>query len=357
MSKGNDKSNVFDLNKEKDKKTITVADESTQFLPFTAIPNEILEHPDINATGKLLMVYLLKHAGIPEWVFYDEAMKKFLECGRNALEAAFKTLRIAGYVTNVILYDSKGKVCGSKRIFSRNPKFLELNKSKLKIVPKAISCEDFVEAPISGASKSRGPLERGILKRKTLKNKNTNKQQTTKGTDIPDSPVKPKMEKTLTANTPREEPNGSVVVEHKIDDLIKMVHGWAVSRVMLESWVKKHGTEYVLQKIELTQSATPRNPGAYLNKALSFDWLPPAPKEDEKRPNSPVETIYPTHGENVAWYNKLAENEKLAVLSQAVYKQRYFERHLKNANVSVLDADFTENCFFKMMMELVGRAL
>lgn len=165
---------------------------------------------------------------------------------------------------------------------------------------------------------------------------------------------KPKAEPT---QQPKLKPVDFVVVNSEIDDLINKVQGWAISRVLLDSWVKKHGVEYILQKIELTKSAKAKNPGAYLNKAIANDWLPPAPKEDEKASNLSVETIYPSHDENVAWYNKLSENEKLAVLSKATYKQGYFEKHLKNANVSVLDADFTENCFFKMMMELIGRAL
>lgn len=150
---------------------------------------------------------------------------------------------------------------------------------------------------------------------------------------------------------PRVEPIGSVVV-----NLMKMIKSWAISKVLLETWIKKHGVGYVLQKIELTKSANPRKPGAYLNKAIELDWLPPAPKEDEEGLNKPLELTFPTYEENVAWYNKLDEKGKLAILSEAIHKQGYFEGHLKNANISVLDVDFTSNSFFKMLMQLVGRA-
>jgi hypothetical protein len=166
----------------------------------------------------------------------------------------------------------------------------------------------------------------------------------------------PKAEPTLEA----QEPNGSVVVNCEINDLMKLVVGWAISRVMLETWAKQHGVGYVLQKIELTKFAIGlnrvRKPGAYLNKAIELDWQPPAPYEDEEAQNKPVEQTFPTHEENVAWYDKLVENEKLAVLSEAVCKNPYLEEHLKNVDTSVLDASFSGSTWFKMMMSNVGRA-
>jgi len=151
---------------------------------------------------------------------------------------------------------------------------------------------------------------------------------------------------------PQLEPDGSVVV-----GLMNVVKGWAVSRVLMESWLKKHGLEYLQQKIELTKSANAKNPGAYLNKAVSLDWMPPAPKEDEEASNKPVEPTFPVHEENVAWYDKLAESEKLELLSEAVRKNPYLEEHLKNANISVLDTGFSNSTWFKMMMSNVGRAI
>lgn len=104
------------------------------------------------------------------------------------------------------------------------------------------------------------------------------------------------------------EPNGSVVVDYQIEDLMKMIRGWAISRVLLESWAKKYGVGYVLQKIELTKSANAKYPGKYFNRAIELDWLPPAPKEDVETKDKPTEPIFPTHSENVEWYNALTDN-------------------------------------------------
>ena len=94
-----------------------------------------------------------------------------------------------------------------------------------------------------------------------------------------------------------------------------------------------------------------------MNKAIELDWQPPAPHEDEEATNRPAEPTFPAHEENVAWYNAFTDNEKLAVLSEAVRKNPYLEGHLKNANTSVLDASFSGSTWFKMMMSNVGRAI
>ena len=171
---------------------------------------------------------------------------------------------------------------------------------------------------------------------------------------------KPQPELKVQPTAKDEEPIGSVVVGAEIDDLARMVKAWAISRVMVETWAKKHGVEYVLEKIELTQSAIALNrvkkPGAYLNKAIELDWQPPAPHEEEGASHKSADAVYPTHEENVAWYNALADNQKLETLKAATHKNAYLEDYLKNAKVSVLDADFSETTWFKMLMSCLGRA-
>ena len=80
---------------------------------------------------------------------------------------------------------------------------------------------------------------------------------------VPEPQPEPKAEPTTEA----KDPIGSVVVvDTEISDLARMVKAWAISRIMLEIWAKKHGVDYVLQKIELTKSAIGLNrvkkPGA-----------------------------------------------------------------------------------------------
>lgn len=147
------------------------------------------------------------------------------------------------------------------------------------------------------------------------------------------------------------EPNGSVVV-----DLMNMVRGWAISKVLMESWLKQHGLEYLQQKIELTKSANAKNPGAYLNKAINLDWIPPAPKEDEETSNKPSEPIFPTHEENITWYQSLTQEEKQRCFEYALTKNAHYDQILGANGISFLGEDFIGGTWFKMLMSLIGRA-
>lgn len=150
---------------------------------------------------------------------------------------------------------------------------------------------------------------------------------------------------------PQLEPDGSVVV-----DLINTVRGWAVSRVLMESWLKKHGLEYLQQKIELTKSANAKNPGAYLNKAISLDWMLPAPKEDEEVSNKPSGPIFPTHEENITWYQSLTQEEKQRSFEYALTKNAHYDKILDANGINFLSEDFIGGTWFKMLMSLIGRA-
>lgn len=147
------------------------------------------------------------------------------------------------------------------------------------------------------------------------------------------------------------EPNGSVVV-----DLMKMVQGWAISNVLMQSWLNQYGEKYITEKIELTRFSSARNPAAYLNKAITFDWIPPAPKEDEEGKNKPMKAIFPTHEENVSWYLSLDIEEKKRYFENAITKHPYFDKLIKSNGLDFISGEFVETTWFKMLMELIGRA-
>lgn len=148
------------------------------------------------------------------------------------------------------------------------------------------------------------------------------------------------------------EPNGSVVV-----DLMKMVQGWAISNILMQSWLKQHGEKYIIEKIELTRFSKARNPAAYLNKAITFDWIPPALKESEEGGNKPIiETIFPTNEENVSWYLSLDLEAKKRYFENAVTKHPHFDKLIKSNGLDFTSGEFIETTWFKMLMELIGRA-
>lgn len=150
--------------------------------------------------------------------------------------------------------------------------------------------------------------------------------------------------------TSKIEPDGSVVV-----DLMKMVQGWAISKVLMQSWLKVHGQKYIAEKIQLTRLSSARNPAAYLNKAITFDWIQPAPKEDEDGKNKPIETVFPTHEENISWYLSLEIEVKKRYFQNAVTKHPYFDKLIKSNGLDFVSNEFVETTWFKMLMELIGR--
>ena len=201
------------------------------------------------------MVYLLKHAGIPGWTYLDSEMQKFLDCGRNKLEAAFKSLRETGYSTLIILRDSNGQVSGSKRIFARTPKYLELNKNRLTVVPKTLEACGSHRGPENRGTGSRVPGGWGLLQRKTKKTKilKNNKQ----GSNIHKPKLKPQIS--------YQDSNFGVVAS-----LIEKVQQWAITEVLLRTWLKRHSGEYILEKIEYTKAYATKNPAGLLRRAIEM---------------------------------------------------------------------------------------
>ena len=69
-----------------------------------------------------------------------------------------------------------------------------------------------------------------------------------------------------------------------------------------------------------------------------------------------MEVIYPSHEENITWYDSLTEDKKIECFKEAVYKMELFGEYLRQQNISVLDANFATTTWFNMLMQLVGRA-
>lgn len=131
-----------------------------------------------------------------------------------------------------------------------------------------------------------------------------------------------------------------------------------VSEVLVKRWLKKHGAEYVMEKVDYTISVERENPAGFLNNAITQDWKP-SPEKGKRQANykeRPSEPVYPSHDENVAWYNSLTDEDKLKHLQAALFKYKIFEEHLKYHKTSVLDANFNGHSLFRVLMSLIGRA-
>jgi hypothetical protein len=148
------------------------------------------------------------------------------------------------------------------------------------------------------------------------------------------------------------EPDGSVVVS-----LMDRIKHLVVSKVLVESWLKKYGVDYVSEKIQLVETQKPnKNPEGFLNRAIANDWKPALLKQSNTSQTKPNVIEYPTHNENVTWFNLLPDNEKSKCYQMALNQHWTFGEFLKDQKISVLDPNFTDNSLFKMLMSLIGRA-
>jgi hypothetical protein len=159
--------------------------------------------------------------------------------------------------------------------------------------------------------------------------------------------------------TPDEEkasdlyPEASVVVF-----FMKEIEGSGVPESTLVGWLRKHGSEYVAEKIRIYQAkGALANPGGFLSAAMTYDW-----KEKAVAPVSKPEakacdlTEYPTLDESRAWFKHLTDSEKTGLEQLVLLKHWAFSEMLANSKLTVLDDIFPDSFLFKMMMEFVGRA-
>ncbi len=75
---------------------------------------------------------------------------------------------------------------------------------------------------------------------------------------------------------------------------MKKIEGSGVPESTMVGWLRKHGTEYVAEKIRIYQAkGALANPGGFLSAAMKYDWkesqASPAPIATKREPD----TAYP----------------------------------------------------------------
>ncbi len=170
--------------------------------------------------------------------------------------------------------------------------------------------------------------------------------------------VKPQArfnEKPKPDSKPKETSSDKPVNSTVVVALMEKLKGLAISEALVRNWIKKYGAEYVMEKLDLTLSQARNNPAGFLNKAITQDWRAHMPNE-EKKPKQAVEVKYPTDNENLTWYASLSDEEKRKCYEYALTKHAHFGSMLKAEGLDFMSVDFLKSTWFKMMMELIGRA-
>lgn len=310
---------VLNLESEKDKKTIFRKAHNREN-PYAMISKSVLKDRRLSAKAMGIMCYLL---GLPDnWEINLTQLSKNFSDGEKSIKSGIRELILVGYIEKTQTRSAHGYFAGTVMLVHEDPTENFEGLDTPRVSPQA-----------QKRLAVKRPAENGIqLNTKINKNKqvqnNNNK-----------SVKRNKTNKDL-----------SVVVS-----LIPMLEGLSLSQTLLTTWVDQYGIDYVNEKIALMRASNPNNPEGYLNHAIANDWRPAAPKSD-RSPTVAPEPQYPTHAENAVWYQSLPDDEKLRYYQMAVARYAVFETHLTQQKLSVLDANFVTNTFFKMLMGLIGRA-
>lgn len=303
--------NLHFLSEETEKRdTFTRSNTSKKYL--TIIDQDFYQKSNLSLEAMGLIGYLMS---MPEdWVVYNLQLQSYFKIGRDKLRNIIRELCLAGYMQRTARQDSKGKMTGWITKYSDIPEFQEHHR--------------LTEKPTVGSTDCR-KIRTYKINNKTIIKNNNNKPKKTKKTNKQENVV--------------------------VVSLVKTLEDLAISQTLVDTWVKEYGVDYVNEKIDLMRASNPKNPEGYLNHAITHDWQPAAPKP-KAATTEPVEPQYPTHDENVAWYQSLSNDEKLTHYQTAARHHVAFEHMLTQQKLSVLDTTFTQNTFFKMMMSLIGRA-
>jgi hypothetical protein len=294
---------------------------------FTIVDQKFIQNRNISLEARMVVIYL---TSLPlDWAVNLNHLQKELCVGRDRLAKAMKELKEAGYMQRTPIKCPQGRIRRWHTRYSDRPEFLgstHITGNQLSGESSTLLKIHNVDFPVPG----KQPLQNKQDTNKTILQKNNNKSMVAKKSNV--------------------EPNGSVVVS-----LLKKLEGLSISKKLLTSWVAKHGSDYVAEKIALMQSSNARNPEGYLNQAMVYDWKPRTPCIEKSQAQS-SDPVYPTHEQNAEWWSGLPAKEKSTFLKAAMYKQPLLEEHLKLQNISVLDTDFSLSAWFKAFLGLIGRA-
>jgi hypothetical protein len=229
------------------------------------VPNTIIDHKQLSALSKYLLVYLLRQA--PGWKTHDSVLRAELGVGRDKLELLFKELRREGYVRILPILGGGGRYLGSNREFSSTPLWLNQKPCKNQLL---------TEAPISRAPVDQGPGEPGLYVNNTIVNNINN--------NIQDTPRDP---------SPVDKSEELVCLLEK--EFLEQVMSWGVNYKTVKSWVTQFGVDALRNKVqmltvELSRGTGVASRGGWLKRALAENWQPNEVKKSSSKHYTVEET-------------------------------------------------------------------
>jgi phosphopantetheinyl transferase (holo-ACP synthase) len=323
MSSNKDIEETSSIQEEKDKRELLQRSPGSKKY-VTIISQDFFQKSSLSLEAMGLISYLMS---LPDdWIVYNQHLQKIFKIGRDKLRKIMKELKENGYMQRIPVKDDKGRVVTWKTQYSDYPEFLRL--------------VQVTENPLPGnPCPGKQPLQINNNTEKTNYKKTTQQR------------VQEYLGNSRVTRNQFSEQSGTVVVS-----LLEKVQQWAIAETLVKTWLKQHSAEYILEKIEYTKTHSTTNPAGFLRKAIEHDYKKYLANDSKQEQKPPIEQIWPSHEENLAWYWALTDEEKQRYFDETDYRHRYFKEMLKLEQMDVKSVEFLKSSWFKMMMQILGRA-
>lgn len=328
--------NVLIFAEKKDKKDIRII-KCKRKDNFTKLSNDCINDENLSGDAFKILAYVLSKP--EDWIVYASDLCARFKRSPNKIYALMKELINLGYMRRYQPRDESGRVLPWVTKVADEPIFKNAEPLEPRILSPHINLPQAVKT-------GRGKMN-------TTKKEYTNKDNKQNNNNNKHDGNSAKVNLNISKTKPTVEPDGSVVVLME-----EMKHlNLNISKEVITKLVKKYGAPRVKEKIPFVKNGKwESREGAFIT-AIIENWDPSSLRPPENKQESLKEQpTYPSHQENVAWYNALSEQEKLECFHEACSKQSTFEEHLKLHKITVLDPAFNGHYSFKMFMELLGRA-
>ncbi len=304
--------------------------------PYAQISKKILRDNRLSAKAMGLMCFFLS---LPDdWEINIKELVRHFSDGEKSIRAAINELVLLGYIEMQQSRGKRGRFSSTIFLIHEEP-VTQLNPMNSK--------------NISPYAQKRHAVNRHAENGSLLNTEYTETEELLKNNNNEPNPRRPENQRIVDApktGAPKE-PVPAVVVS-----LIEKVHQWAIAETLVKTWLKQHSAEYILEKIEYTKSHSTTNPAGFLRKAIEHDYKKYLANDSKQEQKPPVEQIWPSYEENLVWYAGSSDEEKQRYFDETKHKHAYFEEMLKIEKVDFKSAKFLKSTWFKMMMQILGRA-
>lgn len=330
-------------------------------IQYTTIYNDCINDEKLSAESLAILIYVMSK---PEnWKINIKNISNRYNIGRDKVRNSINNLREAGYMKRVRRRKKDGSLSDILVYASDKPIFLstisptnlqkdneQTNKQPQPEIQAVVAAEKTDKQPRPEIPALVNQAVDSLYIQKKDFNKKTTTTNKAYGNKID---VRARTE-CLEEKTDLY-PEPSVVVF-----FMKKIEGLDIAESTLVSWLRKHGGDYVEEKIRvLDENPKAANPSAFLCSAITYDWKEKKGGEGKSTTLNEArhkpETRGPIEIDDVKnWFRYLTKIEKLTYYDKASKMWSALDSLLSLNKISVLDENFVDGPWFKPMMVNVG---